>query len=102
MIVIFDAQITDKDFIQAGEKVKLNYDLITSRPSYAGLTQRYVDWIEANKNNVFTVECVPNYEHKNPVIVELVEDESFPKWLFWIGDLVRVENEENGNNANTK
>lgn len=100
--MIFDAQIDDKDFIQAGEKVKLNYDLITNRPSYAGLTQKYIDWIEANKNNVFTVECVPNYEHKNPVIVQLVEDESFPKWLFWIGDLVRVESGENGNNTDTE
>ena len=100
--MIFDAQINDKDFIRAGEKVKLNYDLITNRPSYAGLTQRYIDWIEANKDNVFTVECVPNYEHKNPVIVQLAEDKSFPKWLFWKGDLVRVESEESGSNTDTE
>lgn len=38
--------------IPEGTEVRLNYEVIKSRPSYPRLSQKYKDFIEANKNAV--------------------------------------------------
>lgn len=38
--------------IPEGTEVKLNYDVITKRPTYLRLSQKYKDFIEANKDTI--------------------------------------------------
>lgn len=73
-------------------KVKLNMDKITSHPDWNPETddfnhRRYVDWINAHKDDMFTIEYDPKYED-NPQILCFVEDETVPKWLFHESDLI--------------
>ncbi len=73
---------------QPGDKVMLNLDSITRRPDYNKLLPAYKEFCEKNAGRIFTVEYGGR---KNPSIVCLAEDESTPKWLFWVGDLKAVE-----------
>lgn len=77
--------------IPEGTKVNLDLEQIKSQPDYERHPEKYKNWVEANEDNVFTVEYDEG-KKVNPVTVCLKEDESQPKWLFWIGDLKVVEN----------
>lgn len=70
-----------------GDKVMLNMDAITSEKGYDQKLPAYKAFCESNVGQVFTVEYV---EGMRPSVVCLVEDESTPKWLFWVGDLKAV------------
>jgi hypothetical protein len=70
-----------------GDKVMLNMDAITSRKGYDQKLPAYKAFCESNTGQVFTVEYV---EGMHPSVVCLAEDESTPKWLFWVGDLKAV------------
>ena len=72
---------TDTNIVAEGTKVKLNYESIISEPDYARKTQRYKDFIENNKDKVFTVEYDERFKH-NPIFVCLKEDETPAKWIF--------------------
>ena len=74
------------DVLPEGINVKLDIDNIKSYPDYERLTEKYRNWVEENKDETFTVEYDEN-KKVNPVTVCLKEDESNPKWLFWVGDL---------------
>ena len=71
----------DIDIIPEGTKVKLNYQNITNHPDYARKVNAYKDFIETNKNKVFTVEYDKIGKH-SPILVCLKEDKSKVKWLF--------------------
>lgn len=76
-----------------GEKVKLDVARIASYKEWnKGFASKYRDWIIANKDRVFTVEYDPvrvrNNSKDKEMIVQLAEDETAPKWLFWAGDLI--------------
>lgn len=78
-----------------GEKVKLDYNRITSYPDYSQLRPEYREFIEANKNKVFTVEFDP-FKKERAIqnvdsMVQLEEDTTKPKWLFWAGDLIPIK-----------
>ncbi len=73
-----------------GARVRLDIKNIQSHPDYPRLTERYREWVEGHGDDVFTVEYDPKYP-VNPTLVCLKEDESPVKWLFWIGDLIKVE-----------
>ncbi len=73
---------------QPGDKVMLDLERITHRPNYNKLVPAYREFCEKNAGRIFTVV----YEKgKNSSIVCLAEDETTPKWLFWVGDLKAVE-----------
>jgi hypothetical protein len=72
-----------------GTKVKLDNANIQSHPDYPRLTEKYRSWVEGHSEDIFTVEYDPKYQN-NPTLVCLKEDETPRKWLFWIGDLIRV------------
>lgn len=78
--------------IPEGTKVKLDLDRIKSHLGYKGLTEKYRNWVETNVDKVFTVEYDKG-KKVNPVTVCLKEDESQPKWLFWVGDLEVVKDD---------
>lgn len=72
---------------QPGDKVKLNMEAITGAPGYDKRLPAYKAFCENNAGRSFTVEYA---EGMNPSVVCLAEDESTPKWLFWVGDLKAV------------
>lgn len=82
-----------------GEKVKLDVPRIASYKEWQkGFASKYRDWIIANRGRVFTVEYDPVRVRNNSKdkfsIVQLKEDETTPKWLFWAGDLIPEPNQE--------
>lgn len=75
-----------------GEKVKIDFERIYHYKDYEKLNPKYKEFIENNRSTVFTVEFDPYRKQHNTKdkenMVQLVEDESVPKWLFWAGDLI--------------
>lgn len=83
---------TDKGSLKEGDRVRLNMKSILEQPDYANMNPKYKQWVEDNKDKVFTVE----YDEKhgeNSTLVCLREDESDPRWLFWVGNLEKVSGE---------
>lgn len=81
------------DILRDGDKVKINIVKIMSRQDFESKTQKYKEWLYANSDSVFTVRRV-NVAREHSLI-ELVEDRTTPKWLWWDGDLVRGASNEN-------
>lgn len=69
-----------------GTKVKLKAEQILQQ---GNLNEKYREWVEANKNKVFTCEKDPTLPNDSKRVV-LKEDESNPKWLFHVTDLELV------------
>lgn len=72
-----------------GDKVRLDVDRIIGRSDYANTTEEYKAFVESSCNKVFTARLYRKRKDGFSAIVELAEE---PKWLFWYGDLVRVQN----------
>lgn len=75
--------------LKEGDKVKLNYEVIVNDINYKTKTIKYKNFIEENKETVFTVEYDQKYK-KNPWLVCLKEDITQPKWLFIANDLIKI------------
>ena len=69
-----------------GTKVKLKAEQILQQ---GDLNEKYREWVEANKDKVFTCEKDPTLPKDSKRVV-LKEDESNPKWLFHVTDLELV------------
>ena len=76
--------------IPEGSKVKLNIERITKRKDYSRMRETYKDFVENHKDTVFTVEYDPKHTYE-PVWVCLAEDTTPIKWLFYIGDLLLLD-----------
>lgn len=82
-----------------GEKVKLNYDRITHYKDWKILRQEYKDFVEANKDTVFTVEFddirKKEAEKSKGIssLCQFVEDTTPVKWLFYAIDLIPEPNQ---------
>lgn len=70
-----------------GDRVKLNLKKIQSHKDYDRLNPRYKRFVEENADVVFTA-CVESGKRKIPNTVGLKESED--NWLFWVGDLIKV------------
>lgn len=78
-----------------GTKVKLNYESLTSEPTYPKKVNRYREFVENNKDKIFTVKYDEKYKDR-PVLVSFAEDTNEVKWLWHCeSDLIVVENVEN-------
>ena len=76
--------------IAEGTKVKLNIKRIKADVNYPRLTDVYKTWINENKDKIFTVEY--DSKHKeSPQQLCLKENIEPVKWLFWEGDLIVLE-----------
>lgn len=79
--------------IHIGDKVKLDYENIIQDVSYPNFSTEYKQWIEKNKNNIFTVigdeKFKPNQSQFSS-IVSLREDNTDPKWLFSTMNLIKT------------
>lgn len=78
--------IKQKNGIPNGTQVKLNLSAIQKDPSYQRKSDKWKEWIEEHKEEIFTVEYDPKFGEQ-PKVVTLKEDTSDPKWLWFIGDL---------------
>mgnify|MGYP003312847996 CR=1 FL=1 len=88
-----DGEVDEESVIAEGSKVKLNYDSIINDPNYPNKVQAYKDFIENNKDTVFTVEYDEKYKNK-PLLVMLKEDTNEVKWLWHTKyDLIVVEDD---------
>ena len=84
--------------IAEGTKVKLNMEKITSHPDWNPETddfnhRRYVDWINAHCNDIFTIEY-DSAHLKDPQLLCFKEDETQLKWLFHESDLIVLEEDK--------
>lgn len=73
---------------EQGDKVQLDLEKIREYPDYGHRLPAYRKFCEENADRVFTVEY---NEDMNPSVVCFAEDESKPKWFFWVGDLKAVK-----------
>lgn len=83
----------EKTNIHIGDKVKLNYEKIIHVSDYPNMTKEYKLWVEQNKDKIFTVEQDSRFksnQFKFSAIVSLKEDNTNPKWLFSIIDLIKI------------
>lgn len=78
--------------LEEGTKVKLNWELIKRHPDWKIQRKDYKEWVEAHKDEVFTVEWDENRKRNNTsdkkFLVCLKEDETNPKWLFYSSTLI--------------
>lgn len=82
--------VLDEPPLREGDKVRLNVPQITARKDYTHKQAEYREFVEQNGSVIFTVRYYRKKQGSFPALVEFQED---PKWLFWVGDLIRVEDE---------
>lgn len=76
--------------IQPGDKVQLNIEKIKEHPRWEDRRPEYKEFCESNVGRIFTVERDKS-RGDNSGLVCLAEDQTVPKWLFWTGDLKKVD-----------
>lgn len=80
--------------IPEGAKVMLNYESITNELDYKNKVESYREFVENNKDKVFTVQYDEKYRNK-PVLVSLAEDTNKIKWLWHCeSDLIVIDEDE--------
>lgn len=81
--------------IPEGTKVMLNYESITNEPDYKSKVEGYREFVENNKDKIFTVQYDEKYRNR-PVLVSLAEDTNETKWLWHCeSDLIVIDENEN-------
>jgi len=78
-----------KGNLKEGDRVKLNLKSIQEHPDWHTMNPKWKQFVEDNKDVVFTVEYDKD-KKDNPSMVCLTEDTTDPKWLWYVGDLERV------------
>ena len=76
------------DVIQDGDLVTLNVGQIVGRKDYPHMQEGYRKFVESSRRKVF----VAHLHHKRPDgFSATIELEGVENWIFWYGDLIRVE-----------
>lgn len=75
--------------ISNGDKVKLNYEKIVSDVNYKDMNDEWKQWIEEHKDIELTVKFDDKHS-KNRLFCEFEEDTNETKWLFFVGDLIKI------------
>lgn len=88
MVEMTMKQAADDDMLSDGDRVMLNTDRIFGRDEFSLLQPAYQEFVKENSDRVFTARIRRRTTGGYPVIIDLVEDDS---WSFWVGDLIRVE-----------
>ena len=79
---VVNGKLDDVYTIPEGTKVKLNYENIINEPDYTKKVKAYREFVENNKNKIFTVQYDEKYKNK-PILVSLKEDTNEIKWLWY-------------------
>ena len=75
------------DYLPTGQKVKIKVDQILEKREE--LSEKYIQFIEENRDKILTVERDPNKDEEAQVVC-LQEDPNEVKWLFHYTDLELV------------
>lgn len=86
---IANKQLAAGGSLKPGDKVMLDVHTICMNPNWSRLTNKYKEWVFAHGADVFTVEY-DEAHMVDPVLVCLAEDNTKPKWLFYVGDLKKM------------
>ena len=78
------------DYLPTGQKVRLKVDQILEKKDE--LSERYIEFVEENKDKILTVERDPE-KGEDAQVVCLKEDTNEVKWLFHYTDLELVLDE---------
>ena len=78
----------EDDALKDGDLVKLDLQRIQSRQDYKRMQKEYKAFVEAHKDDIFTVKLLQNERY--PAIVTFYEDDT---WHFWSGDLKKLRTE---------
>lgn len=89
LYLAMDGKLSPIQDLKEGDIVKLNIENIKKHPDYLKLTHMYRQFVENNANSLFTVTYDESKRGTN--IVRLKEDPA--GWLFYSGDLIKVEPE---------
>lgn len=93
-----EAKTNNPLYAWEGKKVTLDYERLITYPDYPIMREDYKAWIEAHKDEVFTVEYDPRRVEMKAedvnTFVQLAEDTTDPKWLWWVGDLIPLSGQE--------
>ena len=73
-----------------GDKVKINLSRIRKNKDYKKFSNKYINFLNENKDKIFTIERPTGRLNNWRNIWSLAEDMSDPKWCFYESDLVRV------------
>lgn len=76
--------------LKEGDKVKINLSLIRKNKDYKKFSNKYINFLNENKDKVFTIERPSGRLNSWKNIWSFTEDESDPKWCFYANDLTRV------------
>lgn len=76
---------TKPQAFEEGDRVRINVDAVKARKNYERMSPMYKEFVDAAGDTVFTAHV----ERAN--MISLAEE---PKWLFWSGDLIKVDDEE--------
>lgn len=79
-----------ENWLHDGDKVRLNVKQITERSDYAKTQAEYRDFVESSEGRIFTARLYRKRPDGFSAVIELAEE---PKWMFWHGDLIRVQSE---------
>ncbi len=79
-----------ENWLHDGDKVRLNVKQITERSDYAKTQMEYRDFVESSEGKIFTVRLYRKRSDGFSAVIELAEE---PRWMFWHGDLIRVQSE---------
>lgn len=79
--------------LEDGERVKLNYEKIKALPDYpVNMQPQYVDFVEKNKDRIFTVKTIPKFGPDHTVVT-FNEDDT---WFFADVVLIRLDSKRYG------
>ena len=77
----------EPDMLRDGDKVKLKTDQIMGRKGFSRMIPAYQEFVRSNDFRVFTAKIRRAGKGGYPVVVDLVEDNT---WSFWSGDLIKI------------
>ena len=88
------AALMKSESLKEGQKVKLNYELMVRHPRWKEQEEDFRQWVEDNRDKIFTVEYEPTRKQTNAYDkmwnVNFVEDTHNPKWLLHTDTLILV------------
>ena len=76
--------------LEEGDKVKINISHIRKNKDYKKFSNKYINFLNENKNKIFTIERPSGRLNSWKNIWSFTEDVSDPKWCFYESDLVGV------------
>lgn len=82
-------KLASKPPLNAGDKVMLDIEIIESDVNYSKMNPKRKQFIQDNTNTVFTIEYELRYKEEKKIVC-LKEDTADPKWLWWVGELNKV------------